>query len=460
VQFVLTLPVLLGMTGLVIDSGMLMATQRTAQNAADAGALAAAMDLYRGASVATATTTGTTFIQNYNGLSNATVTMNSPPASGPYINNSRYCEVIVSLPYTASFIQVVGLNSGQNVSARAVAGYETFTTGDAAFVLRTDAIPGISMNGNNTRLMVNGGVVVNSQGGGVDQYGNTVSGSGNAVTTQQGMIIAQAVQVVVGVDNVDNFRVYNGVGPNYYDPSNPDRPLFARAPVAPDPLASLPTPTTSNGVVATYWNYLGNGQWGTASSPQAISIKNKDTVTFSPGIYGPISFNGGTVTFNSGIYVIAGGGISFGGNETITDNGAGVMIYNTGSDYDPTTGAPDNADGSTLGTDSNANFGGVSMSGNPTISLSPINNSSSPFNGMLFYQRRWNAVTNSFVGNGTGLNFSGTLYDKWGAFSLSGQGQYTAQFVVGSLSLSGNGNITITAPTGSKKGVNQVFLVE
>ena len=48
VMFAILLPVLLGMTGLVIDGGLLMAAHRQVQNAADAAALAAAMDKYRG----------------------------------------------------------------------------------------------------------------------------------------------------------------------------------------------------------------------------------------------------------------------------------------------------------------------------------------------------------------------------------------------------------------------------
>src|SRR4051812_17603368 len=100
VIFILGLPMLFGMTGLVIDSGLLMATQRTAQNAADAGALAGAKDRYKGKSVSAATATATTFIQTYNGLSSTTPTINIPPQSGPYAGDTNFCEVIVSVSYT------------------------------------------------------------------------------------------------------------------------------------------------------------------------------------------------------------------------------------------------------------------------------------------------------------------------------------------------------------------------
>jgi Flp pilus assembly protein TadG len=469
--FVLGLPVLLGMTGLVIDSGLLMATQRTAQNAADAGATAAAMDLYRGASVDTATATATTFIQNYNGLSGATVTVNSPPASGFYTGNSNYVETLVSLPYSTSFIQMVGINSSQTVSARAVAGYEPISSGQGAIVLDPSVTTGINISGSNASLIVNGGVTVNARGGGVDQYGNPVSpnpplgfSTSNAVKTPP-PVVAQIVQVAGGIDTLDNFRVYDpAFAPTYYDPNNINRPVFANLQkTAPDPLQNLATPSTSNGVQQTYPQYLGNGQWGTATSPQSVSLGNSDTVTFSPGIYQKIDIEGGNVTFSSGIYVVGPGLGNGNGASTLkinggTVNGSGVMFYNTGSDY-LSNGTPDSSDGSTLGTDSSANFGAFSINGG-TVNLSPISDQSSPFFGVLLYQRRWNTQQASVGGNSSGVNMTGTIYDKWGNFKLAGQGQYNAEFVVGTLTISGNGAVTINAAGKNQGRVNQVFLVE
>src|SRR5438128_10845740 len=47
VLFAFLLPMLLGTTGLVIDTGLLLAAHRQAQNAADAAALAAALQLFQ-----------------------------------------------------------------------------------------------------------------------------------------------------------------------------------------------------------------------------------------------------------------------------------------------------------------------------------------------------------------------------------------------------------------------------
>lgn len=82
----LLLPVLLAMTGLTIDGGLMMAAYREAQNAADAGALAAATDLLFGKSVSTATATAKTFVTSsgYNNLSTANVAVNIPPTVTSY----------------------------------------------------------------------------------------------------------------------------------------------------------------------------------------------------------------------------------------------------------------------------------------------------------------------------------------------------------------------------------------
>src|SRR5262249_31601370 len=141
-----------------------------------------------------------------------------------------------------------------------------------------------------------------------------------------------------------NIRAYDpafsGSG-DYYDTSNTDRPVLARVPIAPDPLTNpnytLPTPTTSSPGVAVVNTNYGD-----------VNVSNGQTVTLNPGIYSSIKVTGGTVTFNPGIYVLsppknATNTFQISGG-TLTGNG--VMFYNTGSDYTPSSGAPDSSDGS------------------------------------------------------------------------------------------------------------------
>jgi len=121
--FAILLPVLCGMLGLVLDIGLLFAAHRQVQTAADAAALAAAVDLRAGKTAGSASATASQYVQ-YNGLPAAAVTVNLPPQQGPYAGNARYVEVVVSHSAGVWFIQVVGAAS-PTVSARAVAGYET-----------------------------------------------------------------------------------------------------------------------------------------------------------------------------------------------------------------------------------------------------------------------------------------------------------------------------------------------
>jgi hypothetical protein len=492
VLFVLLLPVLLGLIGLVIDGGLLMQAQRRAQNAADAAALAAATDLMRGKDTATATSTANTFLAN-NGVTGVTLTLNAgsgnavnvPPQSGAYANNSSYAEVILSVPVQTLFIQVLGVNAGQQVTARAVAGYEPVGNGEGAIVLDPNAYPGIAITNNNARLIVHGTLVVNSNGAGVDQYGNSV-GSGNQAavktsnsTTTPAPIVAQDVQVVGGVTNIDNIRVYDsafttGSTPNYYyDPNNVDRPVFAGASIAPDPLASLETPTTNPSAgstqVITTGSYVLNGTTSpaTLASPGNVSVGTGNTATLSPGIYNDIKITGGTVTFNSGIYVLNGNqnqGLSVSGGATVT--GSGVMFYATGSSYDPTKSyspvsnpPADPYNAVTSSSSGGANLAAFGINGG-TVNLSPISDSSSPFNGILIYQARLNTSTLSVGGGSNNVNLTGTAYAKWASFSLAGSGQYNAQFIVGSMSVTGNAAVTVNASGKNFGKANLVFLVE
>ena len=106
---------LVGMVGLIIDGGLMMAAHRHAQNAADAAAMGAAMAKLRGKSVADAIADGVALVNDTtaNDLPNATATINNPPASGPYAGSTQYFEALVSSPNPTYFIHVFpGINAG------------------------------------------------------------------------------------------------------------------------------------------------------------------------------------------------------------------------------------------------------------------------------------------------------------------------------------------------------------
>jgi Flp pilus assembly protein TadG len=135
VLLAILLPVLLGMVGLVLDGGMMMTGYRDLQQVSDAAATTAAMALSNGANAADAITQATTCVNSWNGFNNATVVVNIPPSTGPYVGNGNYAEVLLSQNQTMNFMQVVGINPQQTVSVRSVAGVQSSTAGAAVVVL-------------------------------------------------------------------------------------------------------------------------------------------------------------------------------------------------------------------------------------------------------------------------------------------------------------------------------------
>src|SRR5215831_17708785 len=124
------LTVILGIVAIAVDGGLLMEDRRQVQAAADAAALAAAIDLYNnystnygldpsGTAAKSAQTTAAAngFANNVN----ATVVVNIPPKSGPFAGNTNgYAEVIIQTSQQRAFSRIFG-NDNLTVTGRAVA---------------------------------------------------------------------------------------------------------------------------------------------------------------------------------------------------------------------------------------------------------------------------------------------------------------------------------------------------
>ena len=389
VIFAIVLIALLAMLGLVIDWALLASTYRQAQNAADAAALAAARDQLAGRSVGDATATATSFVQTYNGLSNAPApTVNIPPATGLYAGKSGYVEVIVTVPLKTFLVHVVGVAPDQQVQARAVAGYEARSAGEGIAVLDPAAFPGIDVSGGGT-VLVKGTITVNSEGGGVDENNQPINNGNSGFAARGGQpnsstgVFATDIQVVGGVDSPANFKPI--------DPADPS-PLHCGAFPGVDALLFLPTPMISTGVdsrrrgaisvansnvkgidsdtagqnfVAVGGEFVGNGHIAAAGE-----------VILHPGIYDSISITGGNTYLIPGIYVLS---PPTNISNTFQINGGTiialqVMFYNTASSYNPADGSPDVNDGSDPSPLGNAEFSGQ-FSMNASVTFSPIDTS-------------------------------------------------------------------------------------
>ena len=118
VMTALSLLLLMGFLALAIDVGVLFRAQRNMQIAADAAAVAAALNNQYSAT--TNPTAAADAAALANGVASTYVTVNNPPASG-WHTGVGYIEVIVNQPNPTYFMSLFGINP-VNVAARAVAG--------------------------------------------------------------------------------------------------------------------------------------------------------------------------------------------------------------------------------------------------------------------------------------------------------------------------------------------------
>jgi len=112
----LAMTVLLGFMALALDVGLLFRAKRNVQTAADAAAIAAALEYnYHGTTnmVSAANTAATN-----NGITDTTqVAVHNPPWSG-YHNGGGYIEVVIDQPNPTVFMNMFGRGS-VNVASRA-----------------------------------------------------------------------------------------------------------------------------------------------------------------------------------------------------------------------------------------------------------------------------------------------------------------------------------------------------
>jgi Flp pilus assembly protein TadG len=478
VMFAILLVALVGVVGLVIDLGLMMGTHRQAQNAADAAATAAAVDMILNAGQGQAQTTATQFVQQHNALADATSPfLHFPPTQGAYAGSAGAVEAIVTLPVNTFFIHILpGVVQNQTIQARAVATWtEVHTVSPGILTLDSGAVPGLNVSGQG-KLTVEGAIIVNSEGGGVDENGEPLlynDNHGDAAAAGQPNsdmgIYAEAIYVTGGVDKPENFKniIENG-GPI----------LDADVYPTPDPFLYFPTPRVGVGFTALPANHedvkVTSNSSSLVNSPDPTGENTYDAATgvttLYPGLYDSIEVTGGTVKFMPGIYALRGGKQTalklVGGDVT----GEGVMFYNTGDNYDAATGWPDiNDHDQEPPLSDGANFGGMTI--NASMNLSAIDTSNpnlnyeemmgiEAFNGMLFYQRRANQHRFQIEGNSADGNLSGQVYAKWAEVKITGQGNVDLGFVVGEMQIAGTADITISVDGRVPAKAPAVYLVD
>ncbi len=355
------LPILIGFMALAIDIGYVLLNKNRMQVAADSAALVAAGARQHGQDIATATALALAATQANgftNGHNNTAVTVAIPPGgTGAYAVDNNFVRVTVAQPISAFLAGIIGIYQTA-VSASAVSG----PAGNTMPCLMTlaSSMPGaINITGNGTISAPNCGIFVNS----TSATALRITGNVN--------INAHPIRVVGGYSVNNNANV---------------SPITTDTPVAVDPFAGMTMPTFSS---CTYVNYKKSGG---------------GAITLNPGTYcGGISITGNhSVTFNSGMYVLYGGGMTLASNiSPITGNN--VTFYNSGNG----TSYP---------------YGGISLSGGGVSTLSAP--TTGTYAGMLVMQNPLNTQDATVLGNANST-LAGNFYFPKNNVNLGGTSSTT-----------------------------------
>ena len=248
------------------------------------------------------------YVDGQNGV---TVTVNSPPASGPHAGTASMVEVIVSKTQPP-LLSALFHPSNYVIHGRAVAAYG----GGPGCVMALDptAQKALYAGGNATVSMPNCNLVSNSSAS------NAIDVSGSPSVTVNGACGDGGISA--NADLVDN---WNATGSGCFLPD----PYSLSVPSKCDPTGTIACTSQTNSGGATL-------QPGTYSG---LKINNNQVVSLNPGVYiingGLLNFNGGSVVTGSGVTFVLTNGASFkwNGNSTVNVSAptsgsfSGVVVY-------------------------------------------------------------------------------------------------------------------------------------
>jgi Flp pilus assembly protein TadG len=424
-----SLTMLLGVVALAIDACHMYDDYRRAQNAADAGALAAATQMTndwntvggQGSLSTAAIASAKTQTAAYgftDGYGSVTVSVTQPTTGLPlgYLPNNGpgYVQVTITYPQKKFFSGIFGNQSftGQ-VTALARGGY-FMPAGPAALIVLDKRFTDGSAQFSNGNGKVTLSETAAAQIGSINPTGLTVGPNGQITGGQ--LQLGSSSWSGGSFSNVPSDVVYNVS--------------------VQDPYRNLTPPSTIN-----------RPNYGSVS----LSGNDATTTVLQPGVYTSITASGNaSITFEPGIYIITGAnngdGFKFTGNSLSvdtgtpsTETGTGVMFYFTGGTVDIAGNGAVNLPGPTQGnyyfpqTDgAGVNIGGFGMSfwvdkNNPNASYTQMNGNSST-----------DPVGLTMVGNGS-MNVTGVLYGPTTAAKVSGNGDAMgAQMITDQFILDGN----------------------
>lgn len=458
VLMAIILPTLFTFLLLVLDGSNVTHHFRDAQQIADTAALSGADEIYLGSSSTTVENLAREFAtKNLPANSTTTIETYSPPITGPFAGSSEHVEVVLRGTVQNSFGSDQLGNNQTGITVRAVAGVKQVTDESAIIVLDENPPPfaltpvlpiipslpalvgGLEVLGVG-HVTVDGAVLVNTDWGGYDEHGELVGessappwGIACMPVLPLSKLRATDIRTVGGVDRLANYSKVGGGGAEVVLQAN-------RRPV-PDPFRALPVPTVSADGANVKADFYGGR---TIVGVPLIG----PPVTLQPGVYEWITILAGRVHFEPGVYIIR-------NKDPLTQisltmiagevQAEGVMFYITNNaSYSPNSGAPDSLDIETRPDAGGLLADVVGLVPSTVINIgllgstiTPIQDTSSPFHGFAFYQRRHDRrpmvfVQEDLLGNGM---LAGNIYSKWGHVILAGKGMFDARFVVGTMRL-------------------------
>ena len=349
IMFALSMPILVGMAGLGVETGYWYFKQRELQTAADVAAIAGAVEKRSGKAYAAIQAAATTEAVEH-GYVAGTIIVNNPPTSGTHID-TKSVEVLLTMPATRFFSQ---LFAGDSVTLHA-RGVAFANDGGQACILALDptASGAVTFTGNNLTLINGCNVMSNS----LSDSSLVVNGS--ADVTVPCVLAAGGLSVDEGLNLTDCTEPQSNVPP------------------AADPFAGLPQPAVGG--------------------PCLTLPSGNGAATLSPGRYCGGGNLKGDKTFLPGTYVMDGGDFRINASANVTGSGVTFfMANNATTNFNGT--ASINLSAPTSGT-----YKGVIFYGDPDNSYN-TNKFNGTANSMLTGALYFPNQDVEFLGNFSGQN--------------------------------------------------------
>lgn len=426
VIFALSLGVLILFAALAFDTGMMLVQRRDQQNAADAAALAGSKFLPGNAAHARTAARDIATINGFTQGGNVTVTVNVPPTSGAHAGNTGAVEVLINDNRPSIFGGIIGV-AGWTIGARAVAVNQDGASGEFAMLsLEPTACDALLVSGNGL-VSANGNIQVNST---CSSGALRRQGGGDITVTAPGAACNVAGDIADGGGTGTLLCAQNEGAAGIPDPLS-----GLAAPVKPGYPADAVEVSGTKTIPAGCPGAVLPALESTEAAPLTCQFPSSyagTTWRLYPGYYpGGIQLQAGTFYFEPGIYWIGGGGVTMTGNGTMSLSVAsggttldfGILFYNTENPAFHDACAAGTATTPTVMCIQPIFLNGAQAS----VDFYPLHDGSIHEGLIVFQDRRFDIPGDDLVLNGSAsdLQVRGTIYIPGGNVRVNGSGGTT-----------------------------------